>query len=148
MQIGRNRHALGGPVTATPRAGHPHILAVVVERAEVDVFPGVGVLGGGGVEVFFVDVAERDDVLAADFGGVGFAAPAGADDGDVKLLVGGDVARAGLREGGDGDRGCGHGQGRAIEEMTARERAADRGSFTHGLFLRLSFRPDKHIFGS
>ena len=133
------------------RRGHDHrvnILAGVVELAEVHVFPGLGILGGGGVEVVFVDVAQRHDVLAADFGGIRGPASARADDRDIQFLVGRNAARGWPRERPAAERGCAGGQGRVIKELTTGERAGARRSFAHGPFLRLSFWPDKHIFGN
>ena len=78
------------------RRGHDYrvdIVAGVVQLAEVQVFPGLGILGGGGVEVVLVHVAQGHDVLAADLGGVRCPASARADDRDIEFLVGRNAAR-------------------------------------------------------
>ena len=130
------------------RRGHDHgvdVVAGVVELTEIHVFPRQGILGGGGVQVLLINVAECDDVLGANLGSVGRPASAGADDGDIELLVGRNPAGFGPGTGTAAEHGCTGGEGRITEELTTRERVARGGRCAHNSFLRLSNWRDKHI---
>ena len=62
-------------------------IGVVEHLAKIGELLGIGVRGTRGVERLFVDVAQHDDVLGRYAGKVGSPASAGADDGNVQLLV-------------------------------------------------------------
>src|SRR5262249_8774910 len=112
------RRERGEGVGVFRRADHDgvELPGVVDQLAEVVVGAGLRELLGGLAEAGLVHVAEGDDVLAGDLLGVGRAAAAGADDGDVQLLV----RRAGRRRlAVRRQPEAGAGQGRLFEEVAA-----------------------------
>src|SRR5205814_5532716 len=92
------------------------VVGLVEEPAEVVVAPRPRVARRGPAEVVVVDVAQGDDVLAGDAVGVGGAAAAGADDGQVEPFVGGALLGRGAAR---GRPEAGPGQGRLLEEPAA-----------------------------
>ena len=63
------------------------VARMIIQFAEVDELACSGMPLGGGVQVPLVDVAEGDDVFGLHVPHVVAAAAAGADDGDVELVV-------------------------------------------------------------
>ena len=119
----------GVGVLARAHDDRVELAGVVVELAKVTQAPGVRVLDGRSLDGRIVHVAERDDVLAGNSGQIGRTPAAGADDGDVELLV--QVPPA-------DDRGRKHGAHRRARnspaELAARRSPHRRGrrGFAHG----------------
>ena len=76
-----------------------------------DFFPEINVLSGRGmfrrrlVEVGFADITQGDDVFAADAARIGSAAPPGANDRNVQLVI--ESFGAQKRRGAEKERSCG-----------------------------------------
>src|SRR5262249_22737721 len=88
----------------------------IEELAEVVELPRLRVLFGGLAEVVVIDVAQGDEVFAGHAAGVRLPPTAGADDGEIELLVG----RAALRQANPAQRPeAGTGPGRGPEELAA-----------------------------
>ena len=103
-----------------------NVLALIVKLVEVHVFARLRVLGGRGVEVLLVHVAERDNVLALDLGQVGSAASARANDREVELVAGGKAPGPGAGQGRAREGGDAGGDSGAAKELASCQGAWDK----------------------
>ena len=117
------QHGEGVRVFGRGHDDRVNVLALVVKLAEVHIFARLRVFGGGGIQVLLVHVAEGDDVFAADLGHVLGAASAGANDGNVELIIGGEPPWLRASDRWTGERHGTGGDGGAAKELAAGQRA-------------------------
>ncbi len=122
------------------RGDHDAVEVLAVEQAaEVGAGERTGKLGGGGVQPPGINVAERHDVLVAHAGEVLAAAARDADDAEVELLIGRQLAGGGMGQPAPSHGGGGggtmdelttrdvHSAGRVMGKMLARTRPGSKG---------------------